>query len=87
MKVRADCTGRTGTTIGNISHLVSLQGLTDDHITDQFMPRGCEVRRYIRHLVANILLGRLAQFVKTPKWNGRRAQSWHYDSRDEANLG
>jgi len=31
--------------------------------------RGCEVWRHIRRLVANILLGRLAQFVKIPKWS------------------
>ena len=80
-KVRANCIDRTRTATGN---LVSLQGLTDDHITDQLALRGCEIRRHVRRL--NILLGRLAQFVKIPKWswwNGRRAQSWHSGSRDK----
>lgn len=48
--------------------------------------RGCEVRSHFRRLVADILLGRLAQFVKIPRWSwwgGWRVQSWHFDSRDK----
>ena len=58
-KVRADSIDRTGTAIGNISHSVGLQELTDDQITDQLVLPGCKVRRHVRRLVANILLGRL----------------------------
>jgi hypothetical protein len=54
-----------GSATGDIGHLVSLQRLTDDRITDQLVLRGCKVRCHVRRLVANIRLGRLAQFVKT----------------------